>query len=179
MDQKTSSGQEKWAAESGRTGTMSDRSRGTSSNSISSQKSGEIWRLWKIYEKLKFWEILHVKDTEELIQKLTKVDGKVKIFDIFDDFRQLQSNQSIFLFFWYTVNPQKHVGALFKKIRVKKFWPKRLNPPTINLRISIMVHNLWNRVRVHRPFSPLGHIGCFCNKIFILNNQTLSAFILK
>ena len=80
------SGQEKWAAESRRTGAVSDGCTGISSNLISRQKSGEFWRLRKIYEKLNFFGILHVKDTGGLIQLLSKVDQKVEIFDIFGDF---------------------------------------------------------------------------------------------
>ena len=39
----------------------------------------------KIIEFLKNLKILHIKDTEVLIQQLSKVDLKVKIFVIFDD----------------------------------------------------------------------------------------------
>ena len=68
LDQKSSSGQEKWAAEGRRAETMLDGCREPWSNFISHQKSGEFWRLWKIYKILKILENLHVKHTEESMQ---------------------------------------------------------------------------------------------------------------
>ena len=37
----------------------------------------------------------------------------------------------------YTVDPRKHVGALFKEIRVRKFWPKLLNVSSIDYNIIL------------------------------------------
>ena len=68
LDQKSLSDTEKWAAEGRRSETMCDEWREAWSNFISRQKSGEFWRLRKIYKNLKILENLHVKHTEGSMQ---------------------------------------------------------------------------------------------------------------
>ena len=69
------------------------------------------------------WKIS--RNSEIFEQKISKVDPKVKIFDIFDDFSPIKkASTKLFIIFWYTVDPWEHVGAFSKKIQVKKFFIK-------------------------------------------------------
>ena len=134
LDQISLSGQEKWAVESRRAGTMYYGCRETSGNFISRQKSGEFWRLWKIYKKTKNFGKFTCETYWRFDEELLKSQSKSENFRHFWQFSHNQRPQTkLLLFFWYTVNPRKLFNAIFKKIWTKKFRSKSLNPPSSNL----------------------------------------------
>ena len=137
LDQISLSGQEKWAVESRRAGTMYYGCRETSGNFISRQKSGEFWRLWKIYKKLKVLENLHVKQTEGSMKFFWKVYPKVKIFDIFGNFHLIKSPKRNYCYFSDIQSTLGNTLMQFsRKSEPKIFDQNHWIPPTL-------AHRLW------------------------------------
>ena len=55
------------------------------------QEVGVNLKIEKTDENSKIWKNLHASDTDRPILLISKIDPKVKIFDIFGDFYPLQS----------------------------------------------------------------------------------------